>query len=111
VDFFFDKIDEVTQNNSPRNISGFRLSDVDDLPFIDPDTLSRRDVMELVRYYVQITNPKVSHNVLELVKSLAPIDNSYDYSIDDTDINIEDEPIIQYQPFPGNEIDIEDEDY
>lgn len=105
VDFFFDKMDEVSQNSSPRNISGFRLSDVDDLPFISPDILSRRDVIELIRYYTQITNPKISHNVLELIKSLSSIDDMYNYSIDDTCTDFGDDQIIQYQPYPKNGID------
>ncbi len=95
VDFFFDKMDETYQNSSPRNISGLRLSDSDDLPFINPDILMRRDVMDLVRYYIKIEDPKISRNILELVKSLTPDDNFY---INDSDID--DEVPVQYQGMP-----------
>ncbi len=105
VDFFFDKMDEASQSNSPRKISGFQLSD-SDVPYISTEVFLRRDVMDLVRHYIQIVNPKISHNILELIKSIAPINGS------DTNVNTgTDDPgsaidsDIKYQPFDESDID------
>lgn len=70
VSFFYEELDDSTKNNSPRNIGrGFGFAE-EASPF-NTDLFTRKDVLELVRYYASITDPKIAKNVSDLVRSLS----------------------------------------
>lgn len=70
VGFFYDNLDDSTKNKSPRNVSHGMEFHEDNQPF-DMGIFTRKDVLELIRYYASIEDPKVLKNILDLVKSLA----------------------------------------
>lgn len=70
VAFFYEDLDDSSKNSSPRNMNG-TLSFSDDSSSFNTDIFTRKDVLELIRHYTSIENPKVARNVLDLVKSLA----------------------------------------
>lgn len=75
VSFFF----EETNNNYPvpmTTVSSAPMCFCEDSPHIEDDILARKDVIELVRHYLMISDPKVSKNVLDLIKSLSTIQNT-----------------------------------
>lgn len=69
ADFFYENLDENARNKSPRKVNGLELAEESAL--FDMDILMRKDVLELLRYYAQISDPKIMKNVLALVKSLS----------------------------------------
>ncbi len=70
VDFFYDNLYDTTRSKSPRKICNFMEMSEDGETY--GDILNRRDVIELIRNYARINDPKISKNVLDLVKSLCP---------------------------------------
>ncbi|MBR5129984.1 MAG: helix-turn-helix transcriptional regulator [Alphaproteobacteria bacterium] len=68
VNFFFDGIDTV---KSP-SLTGAPMGFCEEPTILEDNILERKDILELVRYYSQISDPKVAKNILDLVKSLAP---------------------------------------
>lgn len=71
VSFFYEELDEGSKNKSPRNVGrGFGFAEENSA--FDADIFTRKDVIELIRFYASITDPKIAKNVLDLVKSLAP---------------------------------------
>lgn len=70
VDFFYQDIDRQTSDQSPRKIYARPTLSEDSCEF-DMDTLLRKDVTALLRAYTQITDPKIQHNILNLVTALA----------------------------------------
>lgn len=72
VNFFFEGMD--TQK-SP-SLTGTPMAFCEEPAMIEDNILERKDVLELVRYYSQISDPKVAKNILDLVKSLAPISDT-----------------------------------
>lgn len=72
VNFFYEDLDTNSQDKSPRKISNhFQLSDDADMVF-DIDAWLRKDVIALVKAYTQIKDKNVAQNVLNLVESMAP---------------------------------------
>lgn len=71
VNFFFEDMDDNFQSTIPAQIGGI-MCFCEDAPTIDDDVLGRKDVLELVRHYLLIPDPKIAKNVLDLVKSLTP---------------------------------------
>ncbi|MBR4927762.1 MAG: helix-turn-helix transcriptional regulator [Alphaproteobacteria bacterium] len=75
VNFFF----EETNNNYqvPLTVpSSAPLCFCEDSPRVEDDILARKDVIELVRHYLMISDPKVAKNVLDLIKSLSATQNT-----------------------------------
>ena len=70
VDFFYQDIDTQTSDQSPRKIYANPGLSEDTCEF-DMDVLLRKDVINLLHAYTKITDPKVQHNILELVTALA----------------------------------------
>lgn len=71
VNFFYDNFDEETQEKiSDSSPTVFSFAE-DPAPTYERDILSRKDVLELVRHYIRINDPKIAKNVLDLVKSIS----------------------------------------
>ena len=68
VNFFFEGMD--TPSNP--SLTGAPMGFYEEATNTEDNILERKDVLELVRYYLQISDPKVAKNILDLVKSLAP---------------------------------------
>ena len=68
VNFFFEGMDTPTQPS----LTGAPMEFCEEPTVLEDNVLERKDVLELVRYYLQISDPKVAKNILDLVKSLAP---------------------------------------
>lgn len=68
VNFFFDGMEALPQPS----LTGAPMGFYEEATVIEDNVLERKDVLELVRYYLQISDPKVAKNILDLVKSLAP---------------------------------------
>lgn len=71
VAYFYENMDENSQNKSPRKISG-QLSLSDNAKEFDMSLLFNKDVRDLINAYLRISDPKVAKNVLNLVTSMAP---------------------------------------
>ena len=73
VSFFFDDMPpEVAGSTKPAQPG---LADSGS-PAYEPDTLAKRETLELVRAYYRIRNPKVRKRVFELAKALAKADDA-----------------------------------
>lgn len=71
VNFFYDNFDEETQEKmSVFAPTVFSFAE-EAAPTYQRDVLGRKDVLELVRHYVRINDPKIAKNVLDLVKSIS----------------------------------------
>jgi len=70
VGFFYEDLDDSTKNKSPRNVS-HSMDFYEENTTFDTSIFTRKDVLELIRYYASIDDPKVLKNILDLVKSLA----------------------------------------
>lgn len=71
VNFFFENMEEENQTPTPVSYGAGFSEDATPSSFAD-DILGRKDLLELIRHYVRITDPKVAKNVVDLVKSLTP---------------------------------------
>ena len=73
VSFFFDDMADAVQAQSPAHV----IKGVSDLPEspagFEPDPMMKRETLELVRAYYNITDPKVRQRVYELAKALAAV--------------------------------------
>ena len=71
VAYFYENLDENTQNKSPRKISSqFALSD--NIQEFDMGILLNKDIRDLINAYVMIPDPKIAKSVLSLVLSMVP---------------------------------------
>ncbi len=68
VSFFFDDMADDVKANSGRPVGGF--ADQAQTSF-EPDPLTKRETLELVRAYYRITSPQIRKRLFELVKSIA----------------------------------------
>lgn len=68
VSFFFDDMTDDTKDHSPRKMKTGDLVEVGDVPL---DPMARRETLELVRAYYQITNSNVRKRITEMVKAVA----------------------------------------
>ena len=66
VNFFFDEMPPAVSDKSPARTSGKAES----LDGFDPDLVSKRETLELVRAYYKISNPQVRRRLFEMVKAL-----------------------------------------
>jgi len=71
VAYFYENIDENSQNKSPRKISG-QLSLSDNPQEFDMSILLNKDIRDLINAYLQIPDTKVAKNILSLVLSMVP---------------------------------------
>ena len=83
VAYFYENLDENTRNKSPRKISSqFILSD--NMKEFDMGILLNKDIRDLINAYMQISDPKVAKNVLNLVLSMVPKDEKE--TVDDSKV-------------------------
>jgi transcriptional regulator with XRE-family HTH domain len=68
VSFFFDDMTNDTKDQSPRKMKTGEAAEVGDAPL---DPMARRETLELVRAYYQITNAGVRKRITEMVKAVA----------------------------------------
>ena len=69
ISFFFDDMTDDTSANSPRKVrSGTMAIDYEEKP---NDPMARRETLELVRAYYNITDVGVRKRITEMVKSVA----------------------------------------
>jgi transcriptional regulator with XRE-family HTH domain len=68
VSFFFEDMTDDTKDHSPRKMKTGDAAEVGDTPL---DTMARRETLELVRAYYQITNAGVRKRITEMVKAVA----------------------------------------
>jgi transcriptional regulator with XRE-family HTH domain len=68
VSFFFDDMSDDTKDHSPRKMKVGGAGEVGDAPL---DPMARRETLELVRAYYQITNTGVRKRITEMVKAVA----------------------------------------
>ena len=66
VNFFFDDMPPAVSDKSPARTSGKAES----FDGFDPDLVSKRETLELVRAYYKISNPQVRRRLFEMVKAL-----------------------------------------
>jgi transcriptional regulator with XRE-family HTH domain len=73
VSFFFDDMPEDVKSRVAASTSGAPVPALHDQPQapLEPDPLTRRETLELVRAYYRITSPNVRKRLFELAKSLA----------------------------------------
>ncbi len=67
VGYFYEDMPESIQARSPRRMNGR----MDPLPEPEPDPMSRRETLELVRAYYRIGDPTLRRRVLDLVRAAA----------------------------------------
>lgn len=67
VSFFFDDLPETAR--LPNSGRAAFLADRDQAS-LDPDPLTRRETLELVRAYYRVTNPAIRRKLFELAKAL-----------------------------------------
>jgi transcriptional regulator with XRE-family HTH domain len=72
VSFFFDDMSERVTSGSP---DAMGLADQAQSP-IEPDPLTRRETLELVRAYYRIADPHVRKRLFELAKSLGAMEDA-----------------------------------
>lgn len=73
VSFFFDDMSERFKGPEPLSTGGFADQPQ---PSLEPDPLTRRETLELVRAYYRIHDPQVRKRLFELTKSLGIAEES-----------------------------------
>ncbi|MBT6095753.1 MAG: helix-turn-helix transcriptional regulator [Rhodospirillaceae bacterium] len=68
ISYFFDEMPPEIRTRRGAYNTGLKDQDQE---ILQPNPMARRETLELVRYYYQITNPDVRKNVFELAKTLA----------------------------------------
>lgn len=68
VSFFFDDMSDDAKDHSPRKMKVSEAGEVHDAPL---DPMVRRETLELVRAYYQITNTGLRKRITEMVKAVA----------------------------------------
>lgn len=70
ISFFFEEMDEQVAELSPRMLAGVAELAEEPVTF-DYDPMTRRETLELVRYYYKIPDRRVAKRLFDLVKSMA----------------------------------------
>jgi len=68
VSFFFDEMSDDTKDHSPRKMKTGDAAEVEETPL---DPMARRETLELVRAYYQISDTSVRKRITEMVKAIA----------------------------------------
>ena len=71
VAYFYENLDENSKNKSPRKISNHLVLS-DNIQEFDMSILLNKDIRDLINAYMQIPDPKIAKNVLNLVVSMVP---------------------------------------
>ncbi|WP_460020142.1 helix-turn-helix domain-containing protein [Magnetospira thiophila] len=71
VAFFFDDMSDEMRDKTGSELLGFQDQAQTEL---EPDPMTRRETLELVRAYYKVGNPQVRRRLYELAKSLAKTD-------------------------------------
>lgn len=77
IDFFFAGIGTLASeaSSAPRGKAGLRgVSDVKQAAFDDLDSMTKKDVLDLVRAYERITSPALKKQLVEMAKTMASAD-------------------------------------
>ncbi len=67
VSFFFEDLSPAAAGGGKRRARGLSEAPA---PPLEPDTLSKRETVELIRAYYQVPDPKLRKRVLDLLKAL-----------------------------------------
>jgi transcriptional regulator with XRE-family HTH domain len=70
VSFFFDDLKDEAKASSPAAVIKGEAGHLSAAPAADPDSMCRRETLELVRAYYNIEDPQVRRRVYELAKAL-----------------------------------------
>jgi transcriptional regulator with XRE-family HTH domain len=73
VSYFFDDMADQVQAQSPVNIIKGSSGLSDEPATFEADPMTKRETLELVRAYYNITDPQVRKRVYELAKALAAV--------------------------------------
>ncbi|EPY01672.1 transcriptional regulator [Magnetospirillum fulvum MGU-K5] len=71
VSYFFDDMSDAVQNLSPVNVIKGSVGLSEEPATFEADPMTKRETLELVRAYYNITDPQVRKRVYELAKALA----------------------------------------
>ncbi len=69
--YFFDGMDQTTQNESPALLSRRKSTRSPKKPTKSEDPLIKRETLELVRAYYKISDPKIRDHVRKLIQSVS----------------------------------------
>ena len=69
--YFFDGMDQATQNKSPALLSRHKSTRSPKKPPKSEDPLIKRETLELVRAYYKISDPKIRNHVRKLFQSVS----------------------------------------
>lgn len=72
VSFFFDDMPDDTKQQTPSMLAGATELE-ETVASFEPDPLTKRETLELVRAYYRINDPQVRKRVYELAKALADV--------------------------------------
>ncbi len=67
VSFFFEDLSPAAAGGGKRRARGLSEAPA---PALEPDALSKRETVELIRAYYRVTDPKLRKRVLDLLKAL-----------------------------------------
>ena len=67
VSFFYEDLSPAAAGDGKRRARGLSEAPA---PVLEPDSLSKRETVELIRAYYRVTDPKVRKRVLDLLKAL-----------------------------------------
>ncbi len=76
VSYFFDDMADTVQSQSPVNIIKGSVGLCEEPATFEVDPMTKRETLELVRAYYNITDPQVRKRVYELAKALAAVANA-----------------------------------
>ena len=68
IGYFFEDMSESVQAATPSEVAKGNVTSAIDIAEIDP--MTKRETLELVRAYYQITDPKVREQVMAMAKTL-----------------------------------------
>jgi len=71
VSYFFDDMSDAVQSLSPVNVIKGSVGLSEEPATFEADPMTKRETLELVRAYYNITDPQVRKRVYELAKALA----------------------------------------
>jgi hypothetical protein len=70
ISYFFEEMEAGVAAKSPSRLMGVPVSKMQE-HFAEPDPLAKRETLDLVRAYYQITELRVRKRIFELIKAVA----------------------------------------